>query len=84
MGNALAVILGAVEREKAVPFLFTGSRNHRGIRPELAEVREVKAMMAVIDRELENYARSKRASPQMAKPHPFLRRIILHLGCITP
>lgn len=40
MGNALAVILGAVEREKAVPFLFTGSRNHRGIRPELAEVRE--------------------------------------------
>ena len=51
MGNALAVILGAVEREKAVPFLFTGSRN----RPELAEVREVKAMMAVIDRELENY-----------------------------
>ena len=26
----------------------------------------------------------KRASPQMAKPHPFLRRIILHLGCITP
>ena len=55
MGNALAVILGAVEREKAVPFLFTGSRNHRGIRPELAEVREVKAMMAVIERELENY-----------------------------
>ena len=52
MGNALAVILGAVEREKAVPFLFTGSRNHRGIRPELAEVRKVKAMMAVIDREL--------------------------------
>ena len=61
MGNALAVILGAVEREKAVPFLFTGSRNHRGIRPELAEVREVKAMMAVIDRELENY------NPQVAK-----------------
>jgi hypothetical protein len=29
-------------------------------------------------------ARSKRASQQMAKPHPFLRRIILHLGCITP
>ena len=27
---------------------------------------------------------SKRASQQMAKPHPFLRRIILHLGCITP
>ena len=26
----------------------------------------------------------KRASPQMAKPHPFLRRIILHLGRITP
>lgn len=30
MGNALAVILGAVEREKAVPFLFTGSRNGTG------------------------------------------------------
>lgn len=55
MGNALAVILGAVEREKAVPFFFTGSRNHRGIRPELAEIREVKAMMAVIDKELANY-----------------------------
>jgi hypothetical protein len=26
----------------------------------------------------------KRASKQMAKPHPFLRRIILHLGRITP
>lgn len=55
MGNALAVILGAVEREKAVPFLFTGSRNRRGIRTELAEVKEVKAMIAVIDRELANY-----------------------------
>ena len=55
MGNELAVLLGAVERKKAVPLFLIGSRNRRGIRPELAEVREVKAMMAVIDRELENY-----------------------------
>lgn len=55
MGNELAVLLGAVERKKAVPFFLIGSRNHRGIRPELAEVREVKAMMAVIDKEMANY-----------------------------
>ena len=55
MGNALALILGAVERERTVPFVFTGSRNRRGIRPELAEVREVKAMVAAIDRELSDY-----------------------------
>lgn len=48
MGNALALILGAVERERTVPFVFTGSRNRRGIRPELAEVREVKAMVAAM------------------------------------
>lgn len=55
MGNELAVLLGAVERKKAVPFFLIGSRNHRGIRPELAEVRGVKAMMTVIDRELADY-----------------------------
>lgn len=55
MGNALALFLETVEQEKAVPFFLIGSRNRRGIRTELAEVKEVKAMIAVIDRELANY-----------------------------
>ena len=54
MGNALALFLGTMERGKAAPCFLIGSRSHQGIRPELAEVREVKAMMAVIDQEMGN------------------------------
>jgi hypothetical protein len=36
------------------------------------------------EKEQEQESKRKKARERMAKPHPFLRRIILRLGCITP